>query len=221
MRRLRIALGLIAVCAGPACAGEWNVVAKGFEVNGLWKPEATLTVSFMGSDLDHDGAIVTSELTDIFIGGVSYLKGCPGPSPDPSVRLYCSANLEYKPGSLSLTAQRGLSDGLFYWGTSLHWGTSFMDGQFGPPPLDFRGVDMRWTLYTSVAYSAPAPPVPEPGSSALWLAGLLGVMGIAARARRRGPWAKGPAFDVFHHDSCAGDSLCALASMRRMRPSPR
>ena len=176
------ALALALACAaGGAGAEDWQFAYTGFDENGVFLPAARLEGSFQGEDLDLDGVISLPELTSLVIAGRQYLDGCLSLS-DPYFRCEIDVFNYALTGQLSIDANWWGNDEAFSgWGAWLRTGDRFSQWSYG---MDDWERHLMWSYRTEFAIT-PAPPVPEPASVAMLLAGLGGFATLAGWRRRR------------------------------------
>ncbi|UGQ47404.1 PEP-CTERM sorting domain-containing protein [Massilia endophytica] len=169
MRKLiSICLASAFLTAGMAHAETRRFTYLGFETgpDRVFNGGASLSGSFTGEDVNHNGVIEAGELTDFRLGGFYNFTGCDGWSLTCEIKQFSFT----QDGELSFNVERVQHDDMFPW--YIEWESN------GRYYLSSQRREWYWTPQTRLGVSA----VPEPAT--LSMLGLgLGV--LLMRGRRR------------------------------------
>lgn len=167
---------VLLACVLPARAETWNFQYQGFHdsASGAFLADKKITGSFIGSDLNKDGAVGLAEITSFVLNGFDYIA-CGSQS---NAQWHCGTQaFSYSGGKLSFIAGMSAGDPETWVGGGHFFAAGDREYRYDFRPGEFNEWEYRWTAQTTFAIT----PVPEP---AAWLS-LLAGLPLAVRAARR------------------------------------
>lgn len=181
MLKKLICAGLLATSSVAAQASVIDMYFKytGFQVDSNryhgYDPKSTLVGHFSGEDSDNNGVLEAAELSALSEGGTDFM-GCWSPV------MHCSvSSFSYSQGMLQFSASRSYYDEFSADRHEIVTGSFSREYSYRPNSETY--LTQTWTPETTLTMSAQPeiPPVPEPGTYAMLMLGLLGVAGLQAR----------------------------------------
>ncbi len=188
LKTIALAALMAASCAANAAHNTWDFSYTGFldESTGAFLADYTISGSFSGEDLNHDGVLDKSEVFSLMLNGMNFIA-CAG---DSNEFYHCGTDaFDYRIGG-ALTLEAGLfsydPEGFTGGGYSFTAGKSEIDYAYSPFH-NMRNARL-WTDQTQFtitpASSGSVIPVPEASTWSMLLTGL-GIVSFAALKRRR------------------------------------
>ncbi|WUR14141.1 PEPxxWA-CTERM sorting domain-containing protein [[Empedobacter] haloabium] len=181
--------GSLAISAAASAANTWQFAYVGFfdEDNWMFVQDRTITGSFTGSDVNHDGIIEKEEITEFVLNGTDYMACSSMNSPynycgTDRFRYELGGKLDFSAGTAGTDPER-----IYGGGYVVRAGIEEYSYRF-TPESETRSGAYLWTdetrfSITSLSSGGVTPAVPEPGTWAMILTGLALVAGVARRRR--------------------------------------
>ncbi|WP_254504060.1 PEP-CTERM sorting domain-containing protein [Duganella vulcania] len=163
----------------PAMADDWQFRYTGFydTQSDFFNPTFYIGGTFSATDANHDNRIEQYELTDFTINGYLWGINCS------EFRECGLTSFSYIPGTRQLAFDAGqmkADDGMVIWFSEIHTGSTALT-RMTVGFHEVSRIQVNWTDQTVLTVTGP--PVPEPETYAMLLAGL-GLLGGAALRRK-------------------------------------
>jgi hypothetical protein len=170
---------LLAAGGGDAAASTWTFTISHLCGGCSISPGDFLYGEFTGTDVDHNGSITLSELSELQLGPIQFFPDwASGPGEPPSRGSTSSFSYMMSTGSLEFNA------GANYYRDAINVVTGNFIAMAGP---DVLNGTFRWTPETTIQVSeVGVSEVPEPSVAYLFVGGLIATLGMVRSLQRKG-----------------------------------